>query len=29
MHEADWGYAGDYVEAMWKMLQQKKLTIML
>ena len=20
----DWGYAGDYVEAMWKMLQQKK-----
>ena len=20
----DWGHAGDYVEAMWKMLQQKK-----
>ena len=20
----DWGYAGDYVEAMWKMMQQKK-----
>ena len=20
----DWGYAGDYVEAMWKMMQTKK-----
>ena len=20
----DWGYAGDYVEAMWKMMQMKK-----
>ena len=24
----DWGHARDYVEAMWKMLQQKNLTIM-
>ena len=25
----DWGHASDYVEAMWKMLQQKNLMIML
>ena len=25
----DWGYAGDYVNAMWLMLQQKKLGIIL
>ena len=24
----DWGYAGDYIEAMWKMLQSKKPMIM-
>ena len=24
----DWGHARDYVEAMWKMLQQKNLMIM-
>ena len=24
----DWGYAKDYVEAMWKMLQQKNLMIL-
>ena len=24
----DWGFAGDYVEAMWKMMQQKNLMIM-
>ena len=27
--ERDWGYAGDYVEAMWLMLQQEKPGIML
>ena len=25
----DWGYAKEYVEAMWKMLQQKNQKIML
>ena len=25
----DWGHARDYVEAMWKILQQKNLMIML
>ena len=25
----DWGHAKDYVEAMWKILQQKNLTILL